>query len=300
MGGMAALEWPLCSPPGFVKMIIPIATSAYQSAWGIAWNNAQIRCIQADPKYKEGRYDPVPSGQPAEGLGAARLIAMLTYRSHPSFESRFSRRSSVEKTKSISVSDMDTGLPTPANSESGCQIIDSPRTKLSFSPEYRIESRFAAQSYMQYQADKFLKRFDANCYVHMVEKMDSHDITDGRTSSRPATAEPEPYPGEVRHVLSQCPPHALVVSIESDVLFTATQQNQLAEYLPDATLVSLPSSDGHDGFLLEFESLGGLIMTHLKKHFPQFYMGETLGVGSNDSFRVDIDSSVFGEADPNF
>jgi homoserine O-acetyltransferase len=37
MGGMHTLEWPLCTPPGYVKNIIPIATSAYQGAWGISW-----------------------------------------------------------------------------------------------------------------------------------------------------------------------------------------------------------------------------------------------------------------------
>ena len=39
---------------------------------------------------------------------------------------------------------------------------------------------FSAQSYLRYQGDKFVKRFDANCYVRITEMLDSHDISLGR------------------------------------------------------------------------------------------------------------------------
>lgn len=54
MGGMLALEWPLCTPVGYVNAIIPIATSADHSAWGISWAQAQKQCIYADSNYQDG------------------------------------------------------------------------------------------------------------------------------------------------------------------------------------------------------------------------------------------------------
>ena len=85
MGGMAVLEWPLCSPPGFIKNIIPIATSARHSAWCISWGEAQRQSIYSDPAYEDGYY--IPGKEPHSGLAAARMAALLTYRSRDSFES---------------------------------------------------------------------------------------------------------------------------------------------------------------------------------------------------------------------
>ena len=70
--------------------------------------------------------------------------------------------------------------------------------------------------------------------------------------------------------------------------------------LPEAHLVNLDSSDGHDGFLLEFEALGSLIAQHLQKQFPHFYEGDHVSP-SNKGRREDQQfSSVFGEAEPDF
>lgn len=112
MGGMTCLEYALNTPPGFVKHIVPIATSARHSAWCISWGEAQRQSIYSDPAYDDGYYcyddlDDIPSPnedleerkrrleerQPTRGLAAARMAALLTYRSRDSFESRFGRKS---------------------------------------------------------------------------------------------------------------------------------------------------------------------------------------------------------------
>lgn len=112
MGGMTCLEYALNTPPGFVKHIIPIATSARHSAWCISWGEAQRQSIYSDPAYDDGYYcyeelDEIPGAeqdseerqrrleerQPTRGLAAARMAALLTYRSRDSFESRFGRKS---------------------------------------------------------------------------------------------------------------------------------------------------------------------------------------------------------------
>ena len=74
MGGMAVLEWPLCTPTGFVRRIIPIATSARHSAWCISWGEAQRQSIYSDPAYDDGFYDT--RTQPVAGLAAARMAAL--------------------------------------------------------------------------------------------------------------------------------------------------------------------------------------------------------------------------------
>jgi homoserine O-acetyltransferase/O-succinyltransferase len=82
------LEWAYFGAQ-YVRNIVPIATCARHSAWGISWGEAQRQSIYADPKYEDGYYkyeDP-----PATGLAAARMAALLTYRSRDSFESRFGR-----------------------------------------------------------------------------------------------------------------------------------------------------------------------------------------------------------------
>jgi homoserine O-acetyltransferase len=53
-GGMVTLEWPLCTPPGYIKHIIPITTSAFHSAWGIAWGETQRQSILADAQFDNG------------------------------------------------------------------------------------------------------------------------------------------------------------------------------------------------------------------------------------------------------
>lgn len=90
MGGMTTLEWPLNTPPGYVRNILPLATSARHSAWCISWGEAQRQSIYSDPSYKDGFYED--DEQPKFGLAAARMTALLTYRSRDSFETRFGRK----------------------------------------------------------------------------------------------------------------------------------------------------------------------------------------------------------------
>ncbi len=89
LGGMQTLEWGLMYPE-VVESLVTIASTARHSAWCIGLSEAQRQAIAADPRWRDGRYpaeDP-----PAAGLAAARAMAMLSYRSFPSFEERFARR----------------------------------------------------------------------------------------------------------------------------------------------------------------------------------------------------------------
>ncbi|EQB58332.1 homoserine O-acetyltransferase [Colletotrichum gloeosporioides Cg-14] len=254
MGGMTTLEWPLCTPLGFVKHIIPIATAADHSAWGISWAETQRQCIYADPKFNDGYYEPTPEGQPSAGLAAARMIAMLTYRSSASFDNRFGRQP-------------------PRQSKSTEPPLDLPRTDGPAISPVSVDGKrsstrnkdlsFSAQGYLHYQGEKFIGRFDANCYLHITNKMDSHDVAFGRTEETGDRA--------LMEVLSKVPPRAMVIGVETDALFLPEQQERLAACLPNASLSVLKSSDGHDGFLLEFDQLDDLIQAKLRAELPHLY-----------------------------
>ncbi|KAI2630699.1 homoserine O-acetyltransferase [Hypoxylon sp. NC1633] len=271
MGGMTTLEWPLSTEPGYVRSIIPIATAADHSAWGISWAETQRQCIYSDPKFDDGYYDPHPEGQPSAGLAAARMVAMLTYRSCMSFDARFGRKPQrQQKPRPVQEPPLDlprTDVPvTTANTTPAATGKERSDRK---SWTAKRDPSFSAQGYLHYQGQKFIQRFDANCYLHITNKMDAHDVTVGR--SHTDEGDTAAADSALREVLSVVPSGALVVSVETDALFLPEQQERLAACLPDATLAVLKSSDGHDGFLLEFEQLGALIVEKLERDFPQFY-----------------------------
>ncbi|KAM6529999.1 homoserine O- acetyltransferase [Fusarium falciforme] len=285
MGGMATLEWPLCTPQGYVRNIIPIATAADHSAWGISWAETQRQCIYADPNFKDGHYEPVPESQPSAGLAAARMIAMLTYRSCTSFDSRFGRRLQ-RHTKSAATNQLDI--------DKSRKLVGDYQHKEHVAIKGRKDKiAFSAQGYLHYQGEKFIKRFDANCFLHLSNKMDSHDVTRNRTTKLDT--------GALKEVLGNIPPGALVVSVESDALFVPEQQEKLAACLPEASLEILESSDGHDGFLLEFEQLDRLIQLKLRTALPHLYSSvaswDFASVPQSTKNNTGTEKSLVGETD---
>lgn len=79
MGGQQLLEWATEEPHLFEK-IIPMATNAFHSAWGKAFNASQRMCIEADPTWKERHPQ---AGM--EGMKVARSIALLSYRHYRTY-----------------------------------------------------------------------------------------------------------------------------------------------------------------------------------------------------------------------
>lgn len=221
MGGMQVLEWSLLYPT-FVKLIVPIATCARQSAWCISWSEAQRQTIYSDPWFMRGKYSR--DRPPRNGLAVARMQALLTYRTRNSFESKFSRQA--------------------------CSAMIS-----RFSEHDPGDQIFTAQSYLRYQGDKFLKRFDANCYISITRSMDTHDIsrdTDQTCFERLAS-------------ISQ---PALVIGIDSDGLFPRNEQQEIHDHLVNSELHIIHSEQGHDGFLLEFQEISKLLGEWLQKSLP--------------------------------
>jgi homoserine O-acetyltransferase len=106
---------------------------------------------------------------------------------------------------------------------------------------------YAVESYLRHHGDKLVDRFDANCYVALTRQMDTHDVARGR--------------GDYAEVLRGIEQPSLVVGIDSDVLYPLSEQEELAEHLPSATLEVLSAPHGHDTFLIELDALNDLVST---------------------------------------
>ncbi|HET6412238.1 MAG TPA: homoserine O-acetyltransferase [Anaeromyxobacter sp.] len=199
LGGMQVLEWGLLHPD-MVDALAVIASTARHSAWAIGLSEAQRQAILADPRWRDGQYSP--DDPPSAGLAAARMQAMLSYRSAPSFEDRFGRRP-------------------------------------------QAEDLFAVESYLRYQGQQLVDRFDAATYVALTRAMDTHDVTRGR--------------GDLDAILRGIRQPTLVVSIDSDVLYWPSEQRELARLIPAARFSILDSPHGHDSFLIDVDRLSEVV-----------------------------------------
>ena len=142
MGGMRALEWAVTYPDR-VRRCIVLACAAYASAEQIAWCQPQLLAIRHDANFADGDYYDHLEG-PDLGLGLARRIAHVTYRSELELDARFGREAQGEEE--------------PLGGG----------------------GRYSVESYLDRHAEKLAVRFDANSYVVLTESMNSHDIGRGR------------------------------------------------------------------------------------------------------------------------
>ncbi len=212
-GGMQVLEWGVMYPLR-VRSLVPIATAAAASAWQIAFSRVGRLAVQLDPKWRAGDYyDAAPGDGPHAGLALARMIAHITYRSDAVYEARFGR--------------------------DGLELLD----------EFLLEQRFEVEDYLDYQGEKFVRRFDANSYLRLNKAMDLHDV--GRTRGGPARA------------LARIGVPTLNVSVASDTLYPRHQQEAVHAALlaggAESRHVTVDSPHGHDGFLIETEAVSAVL-----------------------------------------
>jgi homoserine O-acetyltransferase/O-succinyltransferase len=115
---------------------------------------------------------------------------------------------------------------------------------------------FQAISYLRHQGDKLVRRFDAASYVMLTRAMDTHDIARGR--------------GTLGEALDAIEVPALVVGIDSDLLYPLAEQQGLATLLPYAELAVLNSRHGHDAFLIETDALNAVLQEFriARQRFP--------------------------------
>lgn len=208
MGGQQLLEWAV-EEPSFFKYIVPMATNAMHSPWGVAFNASQRWCITSDSTWQNKN-----ETAGIEGMKIARSLALISYRNYLTYNHAQQRATS--------------------------DTIDLP-----------IDQQvFRAETYQHYQGHKLALRFNAFSYYFLSKAMDAHNLARGRIS--------------LENSLSSIQAKALVIGIETDILFPVNEQQFVAAHIPGGKYVQINSPYGHDGFLLEFEN----IATHL-----QYFLG---------------------------
>lgn len=140
MGGMQVLDW-AARYPSKVFSAAPIATSYRHTAQNIAFHEVGRQAIRNDPEWHQGEYIS-HNTNPILGLGAARMVAHITYMSEGAFSAKFGR-----ERRDSALSNM-------------------------------FKSSFEVESYLQHQGSNFVDRFDANSYLYITRAMDTFDLSE--------------------------------------------------------------------------------------------------------------------------
>ena len=204
LGGMSVLAFATQFPHAAGRLI-SISGSPAASPFAIALRAVQREAILRDPDWQGGQY--APEHPPRSGMRIARKLGTITYRSAAEWRQRFGRD----------------------------PIAGNTRTVSPFAPH------FAVESYLEAQAERFTRIFDANCYLYLSSAMDRFDLAEHGGS----------YAAALREVSAR----VLVIGVESDMLFAIQEQAAIAvAFEQNATptrFARLPSLQGHDAFLVD-------------------------------------------------
>ncbi len=215
VGGMQVLQWAIAYPD-FVRAALPIATTAHLGAQSIAFDAVGRNAILADSNFADGKY--AEGKGPDRGLAIARMIGHITYLSEEGMREKFGR-----------------------------ELRNAENYSYDFNPE------FAVETYLDYQGQSFVERFDANSYLYITRAADYFDLGKNYGSLREAFAK------------TMC--RFMVISFASDWLFTPAQSKAMVDALianrRDVSFCDVASPYGHDAFLLEPETLGAFISRFL-------------------------------------
>ncbi len=189
--------------PDFVDNIINLCSSLTLSAEAIGFNHVMRQAIINDPNFNNGDY--YDGEPPHRGLAIARMLGMLTYRTDIQLAKAFGRATKNEG---------------------------------QFWGDY-----FQVESYLSYQGQKFLARFDANTYLHLIRAMDLYDPSLGYENMKAA--------------LSRIKARYTLVAVANDQLFKLTDLHK-SKLLLEQNGVNLQyyefaSDYGHDAFLVDYD-----------------------------------------------
>lgn len=227
LGGMVTTAFAAVAPGG-ARRLLSISGSSAASPFAIALRAVQREAVMVDPAWKRGQYADNEHG-PQAGMRVARKMGTITYRSAAEWSGRFGR----------------SGL-----SEVGQRAVEAALARV---PE-GFGPRFAVETYLEAQAERFVRVFDPNCYLYLSRAMDCYDIA------------AHGVPAEVyrRSGIEK----ALVIGVESDFLFKVEEQAQIAADLQaggvDTTFARLTSIEGHDAFLVDLPHFDAAIRGFLE------------------------------------
>ncbi|MBE7502143.1 MAG: homoserine O-acetyltransferase [Verrucomicrobiales bacterium] len=193
--------------PDRVNIVVPIGTGLETTIYQRILNFEQVTAIEGDPHFAGGDYYGGP--RPDLGLALARRIAHKTFVS----------------------------LETLRERARGQVMSHKP-------PHGWYEMNHPVESYMLHQGDKFVRRFDANSYLRILDAWQWFDLV------KEGEAE------DFHDLFTRCRSHEfLVFSIDSDIMFYPQEQAKLVQQLKRAHVpvmwITVHSEKGHDSFLLE-------------------------------------------------
>ena len=205
MGGMLALQWSLQYQEQVHAAVI-IASAVRHTAQNIAFHEIGRQAIIADSKWQEGNY--LNKKQfPGKGLAVARMTAHITYLSESGLYRKFGR-----------------GLQN--------------REKIT----YGFDADFQIESYLRYQGQSFVKRFDPNSYLYITRAMDYFDLSIATK-------------GNLAAAFTGSKTKFCIMSFSSDWLFPTIESKFIVHALSAAaanvSFVEVETDKGHDAFLLD-------------------------------------------------
>lgn len=217
LGGMQALRWSIQFPEN-IRHALVIAAAPRLSAQNIAFNEVARQAIVTDPDFHEGRYYD-HNKVPERGLMLARMLGHITYLSDEAMRNKFGRELREGE----------------------------------FS--YDLNTEFQVESYLHYQGQSFVDRFDANSYLLMTKALDYFD---------PASE----YNDDLSQAMQQANCGFMVISFTSDWRFSPERSleivNSLLKAKQKVSYVEITADQGHDSFLLSHKDYHASLANYLQ------------------------------------
>jgi homoserine O-acetyltransferase len=222
LGGMQVLQWAIDYPQRLAHAVV-IAAAPRLTAQNIAFNEIARQAIRTDPDFHEGRYYEQGT-EPRRGLRIARMLGHITYLSDDIMREKFGR--------------------------------DLREGRVNF--DYGVE--FQVESYLRYQADTFVGKFDANTYLLMTKALDYFD---------PA----EKTGGDLSAALKPAVADFLVISFTSDWRFAPARSREIVRALHDNDLnvsyAEIDAAHGHDAFLMKIPQYLDVFQAYMERVGPR-------------------------------
>ena len=220
MGGMQALQFGV-DYPNFAEKIIAIASTWATQPWTIAFNRVTQEAIMRDPKFQNGNYSIDEVAQNGlDGLAIGRMAGHISFLSHHSMKKKFGRN------------------------------------YLKDDGYYDINGRFQVDSYLQYNGNKFSKKFDPLSYLYLTKAINIFDLSNGFESLQQA----------LEGVIAK----TILISFSGDLLFLPSELEEVQKAMEEigkgqlVKYFEIDSNYGHDAFLVEFDKFQDIIKNELK------------------------------------
>ncbi len=216
-GGMQAMEWAIRFPEAIGRAVV-IASASSLNSQALAFDILGRQAVVQDPDWQNGDYYGTGRA-PVRGLAQARKLGHITYLSQQTMKDKFGREKRPEWL------------------QADAAFHDESRRT--------FRSYFQVESYLEHQAAKFIERFDANSYLHIIEAMDEYDL--------------EERFGSLKQAFANVQARVLIVALSGDWLFMPEQSADLARALLQdrkrVTYCHLDAPAGHDAFLTHIDKL---------------------------------------------